>query len=722
MKCSLLTLSCALDGELSKERQVELETHLVTCERCRTGMQYLREETERISQLAKVHIPPATATALLERARVVAPESGVGSVAVAASASEAQIMEVPPAAEPAAEAGQRPTPAIPDPALWSTTAALPSFEGPTLGEAMVEEEDQPLEEGEDPTSEPTLSVAGAAEPVPPVAASPDGAAALEAEIEAHDAPDGSDQPPAELGSPEEIFPMGHAEAPEPDTDPAGGVPEFVDLAPSLPATQELGSADGYPSVGDPADSSNEDLWSFPAGAAVDAPEEMDQEGESDPGDPANSSTEDPWSLSAGAVTDPLEELGQEGESDPGDPAGDQATPQQSAPSVPDNPWTAAEAEPPSISPLGPWQRGPDAQRQLPAWVPLAATDGRPLREAQVPEAVPEPIEAGDRDELMQVALEESASLREDNPGGAAAGEPTKAPPPVWIPPPPSLPSHVAGGWEPRADLLDIPAVMPTPEPPVELPPDPLSTPMDSRHLPSETATPRRPAETVAPRRPGGPAAPGYQRIPPPHRPERGAPGPKPAQPSSPRSWTKTATIAIAALAVFLIGWSLTHHSSAPPAPAKTGLTTPAPTGGHSPAASPKPTGTPASALTLTGTQTFGGSGSGYQVQGARYGLHQNGTQLWVVFQLVQGSGPPKIVTGFDGPTTVYVEMSGVAAGTAVAQPVSGQLVTSVEPGSVPGFSGAVYVIKLSRAAQVSGSLLAGSETGSSGERVVLQFQ
>ncbi|MGA9775280.1 MAG: zf-HC2 domain-containing protein, partial [Candidatus Dormiibacterota bacterium] len=396
MKCSLLTLSCALDGELSKERQVELEAHLVTCERCRTGMQYLREETERISQLAKVHIPSATATALLERARVVAPESApAGSATVAASASETQILEVPPAAEPAAEADQGSPPAIPDPALWSTTTALPSFEGPTPGEALVEEEDQPLEEGEDPTSEATLPVAGVAEPSPPVAASPEGAAALEAEIEPHDAPDGSDQPPADLGTPEEIFPMGHAEAPEPDIDPAGADPEFVDLAPSLPAPEELGAADGYPSAGDPANSSTEDLWAFPAGAVADAPEERDQEGESDQGEPA----------------------------------GDQTTQEQPASSAPDNPWTAAEAEsePPSISPLGPWQRSSDTQRQLPAWVPLSAADSRPVSEERVPEEVPEPSEAGDRDELMQVALEESASLREDNPRGAAADEPTKAP-------------------------------------------------------------------------------------------------------------------------------------------------------------------------------------------------------------------------------------------------------------------------------------------------------
>ena len=76
MKCSLLTLSCALDGELSRERQAELDAHLITCERCRTGMRYLREETERISLLSPVHLSDDKATALLERARVLIAVTG----------------------------------------------------------------------------------------------------------------------------------------------------------------------------------------------------------------------------------------------------------------------------------------------------------------------------------------------------------------------------------------------------------------------------------------------------------------------------------------------------------------------------------------------------------------------------------------------------------------------------------------------------------------------
>ncbi|MHB1499920.1 MAG: hypothetical protein ACYCYK_01920, partial [Candidatus Dormibacteria bacterium] len=139
---------------------------------------------------------------------------------------------------------------------------------------------------------------------------------------------------------------------------------------------------------------------------------------------------------------------------------------------------------------------------------------------------------------------------------------------------------------------------------------------------------------------------------------------------------------------------------------------------------PTPTAQPTTpTVTLTGVRTFGGAGSGYQVQDLRYGLHQNNTQLWAVFQLIQGTGPPKITVGFDGQTSLYVEMAGVAAGTTVAQPTPGGLISSVTPSQISGFSGAVYLLKLSRATTVQAAyLLPGSPTGSAGERVVLELQ
>lgn len=65
MKCSLLVLSCHVDGELDPRRRGELEAHLVACERCRNGLAHLREEMDRIGALAPVHVPDHAARTLL---------------------------------------------------------------------------------------------------------------------------------------------------------------------------------------------------------------------------------------------------------------------------------------------------------------------------------------------------------------------------------------------------------------------------------------------------------------------------------------------------------------------------------------------------------------------------------------------------------------------------------------------------------------------------------
>lgn len=57
MRCSLLALSSYLDAELGIEATGELEAHLLACDRCRTAIGHLREESQRIGGLARVHIP-----------------------------------------------------------------------------------------------------------------------------------------------------------------------------------------------------------------------------------------------------------------------------------------------------------------------------------------------------------------------------------------------------------------------------------------------------------------------------------------------------------------------------------------------------------------------------------------------------------------------------------------------------------------------------------------
>jgi hypothetical protein len=177
-------------------------------------------------------------------------------------------------------------------------------------------------------------------------------------------------------------------------------------------------------------------------------------------------------------------------------------------------------------------------------------------------------------------------------------------------------------------------------------------------------------------------------------------------------------VAVAALALVLILWNVLHSGAKPsgthpPVAQATISATPSP--------SSKPTPTPTAAATplaLTGVQTLGSTGSGYQVSSVQYGVH--GSQLWVVFQFAGGSGVPQITAGFDGPQTIYLEMQGVAPGTQVAQPAAGSLVSSISIGHVSGFSGAVYVLQLSRAAQLSPSELTGNETGAPGYLAILQ--
>jgi hypothetical protein len=57
VRCSLLALSSYIDAELDVEPAGELEAHLLACDRCQTAMGHLREESERVGGLARVHIP-----------------------------------------------------------------------------------------------------------------------------------------------------------------------------------------------------------------------------------------------------------------------------------------------------------------------------------------------------------------------------------------------------------------------------------------------------------------------------------------------------------------------------------------------------------------------------------------------------------------------------------------------------------------------------------------
>jgi Putative zinc-finger len=74
VRCSLLALSSYIDTELDQEPAGELEAHLVACDRCRTAIGHLREESVRIGALARVHVPDDAVHDLFSQIGLIAEE------------------------------------------------------------------------------------------------------------------------------------------------------------------------------------------------------------------------------------------------------------------------------------------------------------------------------------------------------------------------------------------------------------------------------------------------------------------------------------------------------------------------------------------------------------------------------------------------------------------------------------------------------------------------
>ena len=563
MKCSLLTLSCALDGELSRDRQLELDAHLITCDRCKTGMRYLREETERVSLLAPVRLTSSTTTALLERSRVLvsapdhAPEEPLDS-----------------ATEPGEEQLPDPMPSAPDPfgALGISAAILdsPAVQEPPDNIPSDQEDEAPDDQSNSSDLEgtdPELAHGSAFE-------------ASEADRSASD---------ALAAVPEELWLADTSDDPEPDPTADPFLPTQGETQPF--PEQEATTVDGSPPPVAPAVSP----------ADEEAPAE---------------------SIGESMVALDLPPLPYESPSTTDEQAADDSRP---------------------------------SSMVVPGW--------EPATELKVP--------------------------WEDIPAATPASE-------AWSP-------EVAG----LAGITGLPVARPSPLPPAA--PFPAAPPPTR---PAVAAVPGLQADrksSVLDRQPPRRSVGSGFRLPVPPRSGKGGP--------EPRSWPRTGLVAVAALAVVLILWNITHGSKPAGVHHSNRQTTAAASATPSPSTSPSPTPT-ATPLVLTGTQSVGSSGSGYSVQTVQYGVH--GSQFWVVFHFVGGSGQPAITSGFDGPQTIYLEMQGVAPGTQVTQPATGNLVSSVSIGHVAGFSGAVYVLHLSRAAQISPSQLIGSEAGAPGYLAIIQ--
>jgi hypothetical protein len=94
VKCSLLSLSTYIDGELAADRRAELDAHLVGCGRCSAGAATLREEKTRLGQLARVRVAPQSARLMLEQVGI------TGVVDLPGVARQAAPTAVPPLDQP----------------------------------------------------------------------------------------------------------------------------------------------------------------------------------------------------------------------------------------------------------------------------------------------------------------------------------------------------------------------------------------------------------------------------------------------------------------------------------------------------------------------------------------------------------------------------------------------------------------------------------------------
>ena len=83
---------------------------------------------------------------------------------------------------------------------------------------------------------------------------------------------------------------------------------------------------------------------------------------------------------------------------------------------------------------------------------------------------------------------------------------------------------------------------------------------------------------------------------------------------------------------------------------------------------------------LTGSKTLGTGAVGFTVGDVRYGEHPNDFRLVFDLAFPNGvTGAPGTVVGYDGPTTLYVEFTGVDGTSPIKSMPPGQIVVSVVP-------------------------------------------
>jgi Putative zinc-finger len=678
VKCSLLTLSCYIDGELPAPRKGELEAHLVGCHRCRAGLGHLREEVERVRGLAAVHLPESSVRSLLEHTGLIGPGAPMPAVTPAAAVTEPPSSTPPwlrggsgaalpwasvrPAPARRPEAPGPPSPAGPAALPAPTAEAAPdtfdiwaAAQAGTPAEATLEPPAAPRPAPAEPEAPPPAG--GRASRRRDRAAARQAAAEAQAEV-ADDGPAGAPGPAVPPEAPSRPAAAGPAGAP-----PAPGPPSHVPAFPASGPTTTLSASELV--------------------SAFAPPEPASALSSSDPA-PASSASEPPARPRAETVAAAVPPAG--GDAVPA------RTPESSAETPsPRYPLTDEDAldEPTAVERFGP----------LPA--PRPSIVDR-LRERLALRHALRVASLDDRDDSVEIVSGPGAPARGSRSRADLARRRSEALRPVARPD--------GSDWEGDEEDEGSPARRGAAAD--ELLPPP------ARPSASEAGAPPRRSATAGAGEPrtAGSGSPG----------RRGATAAAAAGTAAAAAGTSprtvdgrrlTAVLGAAILLMFVVGVASARSTS--PLPATSGQATGSPAPQHQAMAPPPPTSAagpaqppvaavPQHAATppLTGAVTVGEGAPGWGVQDIRYGAHPGYLRMVFDLQPAAGaaSGSPRATLGFQDPTTLVITLDQVTARSAPAAPLAGGLVTSVSLLQPPPAPGSVaYVVKLSRPVQLTPS-------------------
>jgi hypothetical protein len=648
MKCSLLTLSAFLDDEVDARKRGEVEAHLVACDRCSRGLTHLREESDRVSLLAQVHVADHSAHALMEQVGIIDPgiqlpmktnasvtviredtlpwlTAGTGRAALPWKPQRAVPTAMP---APATPSEVRSAPAAQDegessdgssPSTWNDTSDQYVVDEPTEP-INTESEEQPPKPAAQPWFPPgTTAESLTADPRLPLVTSPP-----RAEPPRPQPPPAPPTPPA---SAVEFVPHPPAQAPPAVPDDLPEVPVAATPAPDIPST---------PVVEQPALAFRPE----PTSAAPPQTSIYDE-----PVDDPNAHDEIP------VVQDEIPE-----------------------PRAPEPIFTPA-ASPPlppvrAARPSGFMARVRDAIAVRRAVRSLPDDDSVDMFNGEITPSINHPRRSGPpRDEAVQerrlqaaaaaAAPENTESVRDEleiKPEVVSEPEPVPEPEPLY-PREPVAPPEPVRVPEPIHPTDPPPVWEPTPEVPVAAFEDETSL----HDLREQALKPPRPSFGASRKPPGLRARSLQTRIP---------------------SFDKRLLLVGAvALLVLVIGLA-TGKSSKVASPASASHSTPANsvsathTSTTSATASATPHATPTgTSVALTNTHTVGNGGTGYAVDDVRYGQHTGFFRI--VFDLSGGKGLPTVVVGFKNPTTMDVVFTGATPSNATGVLPNTRTVTKV---------------------------------------------